>query len=105
MTQTEEDVNENIGRLHDALSRHGLVINWNKSNTIVFSKDYIRWNMECKVEVEGVRLEQVRETIYFGVRLSDNGEMESELQQKIGMAATAAGALHERASLWKQGVK
>ena len=27
------------------------------------------------------------------VRLSDNGEMESELEQRIGMAATAAGAL------------
>ena len=59
MTQTEEDVNENIGRLYDALSRHGLVINWNKSNTMVFSKVY----MECKVEVEGVCLEQVRETL------------------------------------------
>ena len=45
--------------IYDAMSRHGLVINWNKSNAMVFSKVY----MECKVEVEGVCLEQVRETL------------------------------------------
>ena len=38
---------------------------------------------------------KARETIYLGVRLSDNGEMESELEHKIGLAATAAGALRE----------
>ena len=27
--------------------------------------------------------------------LSDNGEMKSELEQRIGMAATAAGALRD----------
>ena len=56
---------------------------------MVFSKEYI----ECKVKVEGVRPKQMRVAIYLGVRLSDNGEMESELEQRIGMAATTAGAL------------
>ena len=46
------------------MNRHGLVINWNKSNTMVFSKEYT----ECKVEVKGVNLKQVRETIYLGFR-------------------------------------
>ena len=47
------------------------------------------------MEVEGVCLKQVRETIYLGVQLSDNGEMESELEWRIDIAATAAGALRE----------
>ena len=38
MAQTEEDLNENIERLYEAIKRHGLVINLSKSNTIVFSK-------------------------------------------------------------------
>ena len=42
---------------------------------MVFSKEYT----ECKVEVEGVRLKQVRETVCLGLRLGDNGGMESEL--------------------------
>ena len=36
-----------------------------------------------------------RETVYLGVRLSENGGMESELERRIGMAATAVGALRE----------
>ena len=45
MAQTEEDLNENIERLYEAMKRHGPVINWSKSNTMVFSKECT----ECKV--------------------------------------------------------
>ena len=58
---------------------------------MVLSKDHT----ECKVEVEGVTIEQARETVYLGVRLSENGGMESELEQRIGMAATTVWALRE----------
>ena len=47
------------------------------------------------MEVEGVRLKQTRKTVYLGIRLSENGGMESELEWRIGMAATAIGALRE----------
>ena len=57
MTQTEEDLTENIGRLYEAMNRHGLVINWSKSNTMVFSKEH----MVCKVEVKGVCLKRGRQ--------------------------------------------
>ena len=58
---------------------------------MVFCKEYT----ECKVEVEGVRLKQAREAVYLGVRLSENSGMESELEWRIGMAATAVGALRK----------
>ena len=91
MAQTERDLAVNIKGLHEAIKRHGLTINWCKSNTMVFSKEHT----ECKVEVEGVQIEQARETVYLGVRLSENGGMESELERRIGMAATTVGALRE----------
>ena len=91
VAQTEGDLSANIKGLHKAIKRHGLTINWSKSNTMVFSKDHT----ECKVEVEGVTIEQARETVYLGVRLSENGEMDSELERRIGMAATTLGALRE----------
>ena len=47
------------------------------------------------MEVEGVWLKQARETVYLGVGLSENGGMESELEPRIGTAATAVGALRE----------
>ena len=77
-----------------------LVINWSKSNTMVFSKECT----ECKMKVEGVRLKQVRETVYLGVRLSWNGGMESQLEWRIGMAATASRGT-ESAIFWEQRVK
>ena len=58
---------------------------------MVLSKDYT----ERKVGVEGVRLKQVREIVCLGTRLSVNGGMESELEQRIDMAATAVGTLRE----------
>ena len=91
MAQTEEDLTENIERLYVAMKRHSQVINWSKSNTMVFSKEYT----ECKVEVNGVWLKQARETVYLGVKLSENGGMESELEWGIGVAATAVEALRE----------
>ena len=47
MAQTEEDLTEKIERLYVAMKRHGLAINWSKSNTMVFSKEYksVRWRL------------------------------------------------------------
>ena len=51
--QHAEDLSQNVGSFHEAVKRHGLTINWSKTNTIVFSKE----PTECKVEVGGVQLE------------------------------------------------
>ena len=89
LAQTAEDLSQNVGSFHEAVKRHGLTINWGKTNTMVFSRE----PTECKVEVGGLRLEQARETVYLGVRLSENGRMESELERRIGRAATVVGSL------------
>ena len=94
LAQTAEDLNQNVGRLHEAVKRHGLTINWGKTNTMVFSRE----PTECKVEVGDVQLEQARETAYLGVRLSKNGRMESELERKISRAAAVVGSLKKRSS-------
>ena len=62
MTQTEEDLTENVKRLFEAMKGQGLVVNWSKSNTMVFCTEHI----ECKVEVNGVPLEQAKEMVYLG---------------------------------------
>ena len=60
LAQTAEDLSQNVGRLHEAVKRHGLTISWGKTNTIVFSRE----PTECKVEIGGVQLEQTKETVY-----------------------------------------
>ena len=84
---SDVDKSQNVGRFHEAVKRHGLTINWGKTNTMVFSRE----PTECKVEVGDVQLEQARETVYLGVRLSENGRME----RKIGRAATVVGSLRK----------
>ncbi len=37
LAQTEEDLSQNVGRFHEAVKRHGLTINWGKTNTMVFT--------------------------------------------------------------------
>ncbi len=76
------------------MKRHGLTINWGKTNTMVFSRE----PTECKVEVGGVQLEQARETVYLRVSLSENERMQSELERRIGRAATVVGSLRKRSS-------
>ena len=56
------------------------------------------------MEVNGVQLKQVRETVYLGVRLSENGGMESELELRIGMASYHSRGT-KRASFWEQRIK
>ena len=56
LAQTAEDLSQNVGRFHEAVKRHGLMINWGRTNTMVFSRE----PTECKVEVGGVQLEQPR---------------------------------------------
>ena len=90
LAQTAEDLSQNVESFHEAVKRHGLTINWGKTNTMAFSRE----PTECKVEVGGVQLEQAKETVYLGVRLSENGRMESELE-RIGRAATVVGSLRK----------
>ena len=74
-----------------------MTINWRSTNTMVFSRE----PTECKVEVGDVQLEQAKETVYLGVRLSGNGRMESELERRIGRAATVRSGGSEKNGLWE----
>ena len=56
---------------------------------------FCKEHKECKVEMEGVMIKKTMETVYLGVRLSENGGMESEQERRIGVAATTVGELRE----------
>ena len=84
-------ISQNLGRFHEKVKNHGLTINWGKTNTMVFRSK----PTECKVEVGDIQLEQAKETVCLGVRLSKNGRMESELERRIGRRATVVGSLRK----------
>ena len=63
-------------------------MNWSKSNTI-----FSRAPTECNLEIEGERVKNVKETVYLGVKLSEDGKLESEVERRIGMTMQAVGAM------------
>ena len=89
LAESEEDLKWNVEKLHEALKRHKLQVNWSKSNTMIFS----RAPTECNLEIEGERVQNVKETVYLGVKLSEDGKLESEVERRIGMTMQAVGAM------------
>ena len=47
----------------------------------------------CNVKVKGERVEQVKEMKYLGTMISSDGSMDSEVEQRIGMASRMVGAI------------
>ena len=91
LAESEEGLKWNVEKLHEALKRHKLKVNWNKLNTIVFS----RAPTECNVQIDREGVKNVIETVYLGVKLSEDGKMESEVERSIGMTKQAVGAMKE----------
>ena len=55
VTQDEGDIKHNIKALHEAVKEHKLVVNWGKTNAMVFSREAA----ECDIEVEGQHVKSV----------------------------------------------
>ena len=46
-----------------------------------------------QLEIDGEGVKNVIETVYLGVKLSEDGKMESEVERRIGMTIQAVGAM------------
>ena len=88
LAESEEELKWNVEKLHEATKRHKLQVNWSKSS-VVFS----RVPTECNIEIDGERVKTVKETVYLGVKLSEDGKMGSEVERKIGMTMQTVGTM------------
>ena len=71
------------------MKKHKLKVNWSKSNTMVFSTV----PTECNIEIAGEKVKNVKETVYLGVTLSEDGKRRGEVERRIGMTMQTAGAM------------
>ncbi len=60
------------------MKKHKLKVNWSMSNTMVFS----RVPTECNIEIDGEKVKNVKETVYLGVKLGEDGKMGGEVRRK-----------------------
>ena len=66
-----------------------MTVNWQKTRAMrIGRKDEV-----CSVEVNGERVEQVKEMQYLGVMISGDGYMDREVEQRIGKASKMIGAI------------
>ena len=48
---------------------------------------------ECNIEIDGEKVKNVKETVYLGVKLSEDGKMGGEVERRIGMTMQTVGAM------------
>ena len=82
-------------RTGEAVKWHRMAINTEKTTTMVFSRKQV----DCNVEVDGRKLENVRKQTYLGVILSEDGRMDCELEKRIRAALSVAGAVRSQVFL------
>ena len=92
LAETEEDLQHNVNEFSEAVKRPRLAMNTDKTTTMVFSRKQV----DCSVEVDGRKLENVGKQTYLGVILSEDGRMECELEKRIGAALSTAGAVRSQ---------
>ena len=49
--------------------------------------------MSANIQIDGEGVKNVKEIVYLGVKLSEDGKMESEVERKFGMTMQAVGAM------------
>ena len=48
---------------------------------------------KCNIEIDGERVKNVKETVYLGVKLSEDRKMESEVEMRIEMTMQTVEAM------------
>ena len=91
ITEREEDLQHNIRALQTAVKEHKLAVNWTKTNMMAIGREIT--GCTCKVEVDGHNVDNVSEAVYLGVKFSEDGRMEGELERRIGIGMSTVGAM------------
>ena len=89
MAESQEALQHNMQELNDRLEEWEMKANWQKTRVmrITRKKDV------CNVEVNGQEVEQVEVMKYLGVMISSDESMDSEVEQRIGMASKMIRAI------------
>ena len=89
MAESEEALQHNMQELNGRLEEWEMKANWQKTRVMRIG----RKQDVCNVEVNGQKVEQVEVMKYLGAMISSDGSMDSEVEQRIGMASKMIGAI------------
>ena len=89
MAESQEALQHNMQELNDRLEEWEMKANWQKTRVMRIR----RKKDVCNVEVNGQEVEQVEVVKYLGVMISSDESMDSEVEQRIGMASKMIRAI------------
>ncbi|XP_057657794.1 uncharacterized protein LOC130894813 [Diorhabda carinulata] len=96
IAESEDNLQRLIHKFNIVSKKLNMVITYQKTKTLVISKEPIR----CKIEIDGTSIEQIMETNYLGITLSRCGDVESEVKKKqVQKANRAVGCLNN--AIWR----
>ena len=98
MEGSEDGLQEVTRRVEDTSKRFGMEISAEKSKVMVVGKKENIDSQVVNVTVGGKRLEQVKNFIYLGSTLVENGKLEKEILIRIGRATSALAKLD---NIWR----
>jgi hypothetical protein len=81
MSETTDGLQEITDQVSQQGERLGLVINSDKTKVMTISKE----QQDLQTTVRGNKLEQVKEFVYLGGQISQDGRCESDIKRRIGL--------------------
>ena len=96
IAETEEQLQELTDRVNTTSARYGLLINKQKTKTMTIGKTGNE--QQLKILLGGDELEQVKEFVYLGGLISQDGSCTADVKRRIGLASAVFGKLNR---LWK----
>ena len=96
IAETEEQLQELTDRVNTTSARYGLLINKQKTKTMTIEKSGNQ--QQLKILLGGDALEQVKEFVYLGGLISQDGSCTADVKRRIGLASAVFGKLNR---LWK----
>ena len=106
MAESESELQKIVDEFNMVCKRRKLKVNEGKSKVMVFERrksdviDFARpyrvseqCVMECKIDMDGVRLEEVKEFKYLGTMLCKYGSMEGEIRERAVQGRRVIGSL------------
>ena len=95
LVETKEALQHNLQELNDRLDEWGIKANWQKMRVMRVGRKH----EVCNVKVKSERVEQVNEMKYLGTMIISDGSMDSEVEERVGMASRIVGEL--KAQCWE----
>ena len=93
LAENNTDLQDLVTAINNKGKRYGMEINITKTKGMIVSKKEMV--PEIKISIEGKNIQQMKEMIYLGFMVTENGKCEREIKRRIGVAKSSFEKMHK----------